>query len=161
MTQASKPNWWSRNWKWFVPVGCLGTLVLFGGFIGALWFGITGIMKGSESYQMAVTVAKNNPKVIEVLGPPIREGSVVSGSINEAGPGGHAELQIPLVNTKGKGELYLVANKVMDKWAIQDLVLEVESTKERIKLVEATASQPNHSMHSDGAASGTAGDAGR
>ena len=161
MTQSTKPNWWGRNWKWFVPVGCLGTLVLFAGFIGALWFGITGIMKGSESYQMAVTAAKENPKVIELLGQPIREGSLVSGNINEAGPSGHAELQIPLVGSKNNGNLFLVANKVMGKWAIQNLVLEVESTKERIKLVETPASQPNHSMHSDGAASGTAGDAGR
>jgi len=27
-----KPTtWWQRNWKWFVPVGCLGLLAIFTG----------------------------------------------------------------------------------------------------------------------------------
>ncbi len=30
-TQPPRPGWWTRNWKWFVPTGCLGMLLLGGG----------------------------------------------------------------------------------------------------------------------------------
>jgi hypothetical protein len=26
MNQPQERNWWNRNWKWFVPLGCLGTI---------------------------------------------------------------------------------------------------------------------------------------
>ena len=32
MNQPQERNWWNRNWKWFVPVGCLGAIVLIVGF---------------------------------------------------------------------------------------------------------------------------------
>ena len=32
MNQPQERNWWNRNWKWFVPVGCLGAIVSIVGF---------------------------------------------------------------------------------------------------------------------------------
>ena len=36
MEQQKQGNWWDRNWKWFVPVGCLGALALVAVFVGAI-----------------------------------------------------------------------------------------------------------------------------
>lgn len=49
-----RKSWWDRNWKWFVPTGCLSLLVLFGLFLTGLFFGITSMLKESDSYKAAM-----------------------------------------------------------------------------------------------------------
>jgi len=51
MNQPQGRNWWDRNWKWFVPVGCLGSLILFLGFIAAIMLLVFGMMKSSDAYK--------------------------------------------------------------------------------------------------------------
>jgi hypothetical protein len=51
MNQPQGRNWWDRNWKWFVPVGCLGSLILFLGFIAAIMLLVFGMMKSSGAYK--------------------------------------------------------------------------------------------------------------
>lgn len=36
MNQPKEENWWSRNWKWFVPVSCFSALVLLVGFVALI-----------------------------------------------------------------------------------------------------------------------------
>jgi len=38
----AKGNWWTRNWKWFVPTGCLTILALFLVFVADLAIPISG-----------------------------------------------------------------------------------------------------------------------
>lgn len=158
MPQIDKPNWWDRNWKWFVPTLGMGSLLLFIGFIAALFFGIMSIIKHSDSYQMAISTAKAHPKVVDIIGLPIKEGTLVNGEINESGSSGDADLQIALSGPKNNGVLYLVASKTMGKWAIQGLVLEVESTKERINLLENSASQTQPPLRTKQLPSSQSGD---
>ena len=33
-------SWWQKNWKWFVPVGCLGLLAVFIGFAALIVIGL-------------------------------------------------------------------------------------------------------------------------
>ncbi|MGD2270750.1 MAG: hypothetical protein PVI06_10170 [Desulfobacterales bacterium] len=42
MNQLQERSWWSRNWKWFVPVSCLGGIVLFVGFCAVVAYIIFG-----------------------------------------------------------------------------------------------------------------------
>ena len=51
---APPRNWWQRNWKWFVPTGCLTMLVLLGCFITFILFVVMGALKSSDAYKMAV-----------------------------------------------------------------------------------------------------------
>jgi len=34
---APPSNWWSRNWKWFVPTGCLTLILLFSLFLALIF----------------------------------------------------------------------------------------------------------------------------
>src|SRR5438477_12899894 len=77
-------SWWKRNWKWFVPIGCLtGCLtiivlaVIFAGTIALIVF---GAIKSTDVYKEALARAKANPAVIESLGSPIIEGLLDSGN---------------------------------------------------------------------------------
>jgi hypothetical protein len=40
-------TWWQRNWKWFVPVGCLGLLAIITGLAVLLVTVVLGMIKSS------------------------------------------------------------------------------------------------------------------
>ena len=116
LKQARKENWWSRNWKWFVPVGCLGTIILVVGFVAVIIFVVFSFMKSSDVYKEAVMNAKANSSVVEVLGSPIEEGLFVSGNINVSGTSGRANLSIPISGPNGKATLFVVATREAGNW---------------------------------------------
>ena len=104
-------NWWTRNWKWFVPTGCFTILILFAAFITLIVMIVFSAMKSSDVYKDALKRAKAEPAVIEALGSPIKDGMFVSGSTNVNGASGEANLAIPIYGPKGEGTLYVVAEK--------------------------------------------------
>jgi cytochrome oxidase complex assembly protein 1 len=145
--QAQKKGWWGRNWKWVVPVGCLGLLVLFVAFAAAIVFLVFGIMKSSDAYKDAVAQAKTHQVVQEHLGEPLEEGLFVTGNINVSGSSGQASLAIPISGPKGKGTLYVEATKSVGQWRFATLMVEVRETGERIDVLETE--ELNRQMESE------------
>ena len=98
LTQPSTPtpNWWKRNWKWFVPLGCFSVALLFLAFVGSILVIVFSAMKSTDVYREALARAKADPAVIEALGSPIKEGFLVSGSTNVNGASGESNLAIPI-----------------------------------------------------------------
>jgi hypothetical protein len=136
MNARTQDNWLTRNWKWFVPVGCLTMLVLFlGGIAMIAWFAFA-MMKQSDVYADAVAQARAHPAAIEALGTPIEEGLFVSGQINVTGPSGDADLAVPLSGPKGKATLYIVASKSAGQWRFSTLQLQPDAGAARIDLLE-------------------------
>jgi hypothetical protein len=129
-------TWWDRNWKWFVPLGCLGPLVLFAGFIALVVCLVCGTMKSSDAYKDAVSRARANPSVQKALGTPIEEGLFVQGSINISGLSGQADLAIPISGPNGNGTIHAVATKAADQWTFATLVVEIDGTGQRINLLD-------------------------
>jgi hypothetical protein len=137
-----KPGWWSRNWKWFVPVGCLTMVLLFVLAIAALVFGVFGLMKQSTVYTQAVAEARAHPAVAEAMGSPIEEGTFVSGNFEESGPSGSASLSIPLSGPKGDGTLYVEAKKSAGQWTFSTLVLQAPDASRIDLLAGANTNEP-------------------
>jgi hypothetical protein len=133
------PDWWSRNWKWFVPLICVAGVLAIGGFVML----IMGFLKSSEAYVGAVARARGAPAVIDALGTPIREGYFATGEISMTGASGKAELAIPLAGPKAKATLYVLATKELGVWHYDGLVVQVEPRGERIDLSEKGAN-PSH-----------------
>jgi Cytochrome oxidase complex assembly protein 1 len=132
---APKPNWWKRNWKWFVPTGCLSIAVLFVAFIASVVLIVFSAVKSTDVYKDALTRAKAHPAVIEALGSPITEGFLVSGNTNVNGASGEANLSIPVSGPRGKGTIYVAATKSLGRWNYSGLVLEIANTHQRIDLL--------------------------
>ena len=128
-------NWWTKNWKWFVPTGCFTILTLFAAFITLIVMIVFSAMKSSDVYKDALKRAKAEPAVIEALGSPIKDGMFVSGSTKVNGASGEANLAIPIYGPKGEGTLYVVAEKSVGAWNYSNLVVEVKKTKNRIDLL--------------------------
>ena len=147
MEQTSQPvhsvsgrNWWLRNWKWFVPVGCFGTLILFVVFVGSTALIAFSAVKSTDVYKDALARAQVHPSVIEALGAPIKEGFLVSGNTNVNGASGEANLSIPIFGPKGKGTIYVSANKSLGRWNYSGLIVEIEKTRQRVDLLRNAAS---------------------
>lgn len=135
----TRRNWWQRNWKWFVPTGCLTLIALAVAFVAMIVVVVFGAMKSSDAYKIAVTRAKNDERVVRAIGKPISEGMFMSGNTNVNGGSGQADLAIPISGPKGKAKIYAVATKSAGEWVYSKLVVRVESTGETIDLNEESS----------------------
>jgi len=134
-----KPNWWTRNWKWFVPLGCFTVALLFLVFVGSIVLIVFSAMKSTDVYKEALARTKADPAVTEALGSPIKDGFLVSGNTNVNGASGESNLAIPISGPKGKGTIYVSATKSLGRWIYSGLVVEVSDTHERIDLLQTAA----------------------
>ena len=132
---APRPGWWSRNWKWFVPVGCLTMIALVVVFFAGIMLIVFGAMKSSDAYKTAVARAKANTEVVAALGTPIDEGMFVSGKTNVDGSSGEANLTIPISGPKGSAKIYAVATKRAGRWSYSTLEVAIDGREDRIDLL--------------------------
>lgn len=121
-------GWWSRNWKWALPSGCLG-LLLTCGCLGPLIFGATmwQSLRGTGVVVDAVAQAKQSVEVREALGEPIESSTVPQQiSINSSDEQGSARFTIGLKGPKASGTLYAEAYKQGEEaWTFTTLKVEV------------------------------------
>jgi hypothetical protein len=135
MNPPEQKGWFGRNWKWFVPVGCLSMVVLVVGVVAAIIYFAFGAIKSSDVYQQALTRTKANPAVVRELGEPIEPGWMISGSINVNNGSGNADMKIPVTGSKKSGAIYAVAVKNQDKWDFSALEVEIQGETKRINLL--------------------------
>jgi len=134
--QPPRRNWWQRNWKWFVPTGCLTLIAMTVLFVACIVFFVFSVMKSSDAYKIAVARAKSDQRVVAALGTPISEGMFASGKTNLNGPSGEADIGIPISGPKGKATIYAVATKSEGEWSFSKLDVKVDGTEETIDLNE-------------------------
>src|SRR5207237_9039738 len=89
-----RPNWFGRNWKWVVPLGCLLPVLFMGGCGLLAFLSATGIMKQSPAYKIALARAQANPAVIDALGSLTSQTGLVSGNSNASRAVGQANRPI-------------------------------------------------------------------
>ena len=123
-----------------MPLGCFGTLTLLMAFVVSIALIVFSAVKSTDVYKDALARAKAHPSVIEILGSPIKEGFLVSGNTNVNGASGEANLSIPISGPKGKGTIYVAANKSLGKWNYSGLIVEIEKTHQRIDLLRSRVS---------------------
>jgi hypothetical protein len=121
---APRRGWWSRNWKWVVPVGCLGTLATCGCLVAVIFGAVFGAIKNTGAYTEAVAIAVNDSEVQAVLGTQI-ETSLPQGSVNSSNGSTRAELSIPLDGSKADGVLRVEAVDSGGGWDYSVLRVEV------------------------------------
>jgi Cytochrome oxidase complex assembly protein 1 len=131
-----KPNWWKRNWKWFVPLGCFTVVLLLFVFAGSIVVIAFSATKSTDVYKEALARAKTDPAVMDALGSPIKDGVLVSGNSSVNGVSGESNLAIPISGPKGKGTIYVSAIKSLGRWNYSGLVVEIGQTHERIDLLQ-------------------------
>lgn len=123
---APQQSWWSRNWKWVLPSGCLGLLLSCGCFT-ALIFGFTWqALRGTGVFVEAVAQARQSPEVRQALGEPIEAGLMLQGSIQtHNNDQGSANFSVPLKGSRAEGTLFVEAYKHGEEWKYTTLKVEV------------------------------------
>ncbi|HEX6185509.1 MAG TPA: cytochrome c oxidase assembly factor Coa1 family protein [Pyrinomonadaceae bacterium] len=130
-----------RNWKWMLPVGCLGLIIGGVALVGGIIFVAMSAMKSSDVYQGALKAAQAHPAAIERLGEPIKDGWLVTGNVNVSASGGNANLTIPLSGPKNSGTLHVRAVSPDGNWMYEQLDLTVEGG-ETVSLLDRNVVQP-------------------
>lgn len=133
-----RKGWWSRNWKWALPLGCLTPILLCGGFVGTILTVVFGAIHSSDVYKEAVARAKSNPAVISALGTPIDTGLLPSGNIKLDNSSGDADLSIPIHGPHGHATIHAVATKSDGQWHYSTLSVNVDGTNNHIDLLPPT-----------------------
>ncbi|MFC1745487.1 cytochrome c oxidase assembly factor Coa1 family protein [Candidatus Riflebacteria bacterium] len=94
------------------------------------------LFKRSAVYKEALSKTKADAKVMKILGTPIKEGFLVTGSIkNPWSKGGRAWLTIPIYGPSARGTLHVNAVSDGEKWDME-LEVKIEATGESIKVGE-------------------------
>ena len=136
MEQPPRGSWWSRNWKWALPVGCLLPIVLCGGgvvvFAVLIYGAVTGSIKSSDAYAEGMARTRANSEVVAQLGEPIESGFWVSGSISVNGPSGNVDVSIPISGPKGSGTLYIVGTRNAGRWQYSTMEVEIPGRAARV-----------------------------
>ncbi|HYP27281.1 MAG TPA: cytochrome c oxidase assembly factor Coa1 family protein [Blastocatellia bacterium] len=135
MSSQENRGWFKRNWKWFVPVGCFGVVLIFVAFVAAIIFFVFGAIKSSDVYQQALAKAKSNAAIARELGEPIEPGWFVSGSIKVSDDSGSANLSIPVSGPRKSGTIHTLATKRQGRWEFATLEMEIEGEGRRINLL--------------------------
>lgn len=147
-----------RNWKWMLPVGCLGLLLAGVALIGGIVFVAMSAIKSSEVYQGALRIAQTHPAAVERLGQPVKDGFFVNGKINFEGGSGNADFEVPVSGPKNSGTLRVSAVNSGGAWMYQklDLVVGGETTS---LLDRNVALPPGSNVDVEQDADGSNGDA--
>lgn len=135
--EEQQKSWFGRNWPWVVPLGgCLTIILLFVFGIGAIIFGVSEVITGSEPYEYAVEQATTNELVIDALGDPVETNGIMSGEFTFNNGKGLADFNVPLKGPKGKGKVYVVGTKENGKWTFTELYVLTKEPEEHINLLD-------------------------
>jgi hypothetical protein len=136
LDKVAEKEWYERNKRWAVPVGCLVAIIAIVGFFGGIFLFVFSVLKYSDVYVESLAQAQGSPAVVQSLGQPIKEGFLVFGSIHVNGPSGEADLAIPISGPKSSGTIYVVATKSAGRWHFQVLEVGIKGSEGRIDLLD-------------------------
>jgi TonB family protein len=148
-----------RNWKWMLPVGCLGLILAGVALVGGIVFVAMSAIKSSDVYKGALGVAQTHPAAVERLGEPIRDGWLVKGNVEFDGNGGRANFEVPVSGPKSSGTLYVRAVSPDGAWLYERL--DLAAGGETVSLLDRNVVQapPGSEVDVEEDADGSSGDA--
>ena len=139
---APRGGWFSRNWKWAVPVGCLGIIascICMGAIAGFMGF---NAIKNNTAYVQALAIAMSDDEVQATLGAPIDTSFMgQQSSVKVEGGRSVAQFAIPLKGSKAEGLLRVNAVKTGEEWTYQVFQVDVPG-RDSIDLLHKVGGTP-------------------
>jgi hypothetical protein len=111
---------------------------LFIAFAGTLVWGVSNLMSDSQAYEDALTEARTNTEVVEILGEPIETDGMAGGSINYSGGFGEAQLSIPIKGPKASATIYVSGEGVEGNWQYDRMDVFIKDSDQVIDLLGKT-----------------------
>jgi Cytochrome oxidase complex assembly protein 1 len=104
-------NWFSRNWKWVLGLGCLLPLLCCGGSAALGVFGVFNAVKDNGVYLDVAAKLGTSPQAAEVLGNNVHLDGFPMTSIQSGAGETRVELTTGVVGSKGKGKVHVRATQ--------------------------------------------------
>jgi len=133
----AEQSWWKRNWKWAVPAGGCGCLIIV--VIIAIVFGVfsfKNLLNENDSFNEAFIRAQNSEAVIALLGEPIEKDGLGNYNIKWENSRQYSDLRIPIKGPKGEADLFVYAEIKDDTVDYKILKVVIDDTQEEIDLLE-------------------------
>jgi hypothetical protein len=106
------------------------------GFVVVLLVVVMGVLGSSDISKLAFSATQASQSVKQRLGEPIKRGFFISGSIEESGPSGKADIAIPISGPKAKATVFAVARKSAGIWQFETLQVSFNEGGQRQDLLE-------------------------
>ncbi|MAZ27833.1 MAG: hypothetical protein CL868_12250 [Cytophagaceae bacterium] len=106
-SQEPKKSWWKRNWKWVVPTGCLGLIILVCIVLGSAIFSFVNLISEESGGDEALTIVQQNEEIIKLLGEPIEKNGFGSFNVSTSNGFRKAEANFPIKGPNGEGHVYI------------------------------------------------------
>jgi hypothetical protein len=114
----------------------LGSLVFTGVLASSICVGIAGfvgmfffLFRGHSVYTQAVSLAQNDPAVVELFGSPVSDGFFVTGETSESGGSGSARLSGSLSGPKASGQMNITGFKEGSGWYVDSINIYVDGQR--------------------------------
>lgn len=108
--------------------------------VAGLVVGLPALMKSNDAYQEGLARAQADPRVREILGEPVVDGWMPTGSVNTNGDTGSVSLSVGIRGPKGSGTLHIEATKSAGVWTYQVLGVRLSEGSE-IKYIDLRGGQ--------------------
>ena len=131
-------NWGRRNWRWLVPITAfmIGIIALL-----SLTSGLTSFAQAYAEpslYENALERARQNERVIEVLGnlQPVDKLTILEGNVVYTENNNAVDLTFRVTGSKGKGKMDISATKINGNWDYELIKIRVKNREEEIIVLD-------------------------
>ena len=134
-------SWWSRNWKWFIPlitVLLIGMITISTSKVGESISDITKAYADVSIYENAIEKAQQNEQVKELLGElkPIGNMAIVEGSVIYSNNNNSVDMSLRIKGSKGRGKIDISADRNESEWNYKKINIRIKEPKQTITIIE-------------------------
>ena len=134
-------TWWQKNWKWFVPISSVFSIVTAAIFLsgfGETLGNYTKAYSDSELYENALIIVRENNRVKETLGDieSINNMTILNGYVEYSDNNNSINTTIKVSGEHGKAMLDISAYLINGKWRYKDLKIRIKKPQEKKETIE-------------------------
>ncbi|KLT69603.1 cytochrome c oxidase assembly factor Coa1 family protein [Flavobacterium sp. ABG] len=136
-----RKSWWSRNWKWFLPLTLL-SILSFGFILSSNIAGnttdIVQAYSDNSLFEDAIQKANTNQEVLKIIGTiaPLDQLAILEGNTSYSKDHSTVHSSVRIQGTKTKGKLDITAFKKGTGWAYTKIVVRIKNSKKEIKILD-------------------------
>jgi YD repeat-containing protein len=111
-------------------------------FVGSRFLTIRAQITSMPFYQESLAIARSSPELQSLLGQSVQEGWGVYGVVHRAYGSEFAEWTVSLKGSKGRGQLYGVANRIGPSWHYSRLLVILAGSRNSLDITPPPAKDP-------------------
>ncbi|MCF4101869.1 cytochrome c oxidase assembly factor 1 family protein [Gillisia sp. M10.2A] len=134
-------HWWSKNWKWLVPL-CVFVILLGGIILSSNVTGhvsdVTQAYADPDLYENALIKAEENERVKQVFGDiePLDKMAILEGGLHYSKNYNTVETSVRVKGAKAQGVIDIAANRVDERWEYYIIRIRIKKPIEKKEIID-------------------------